>query len=184
MNGNGPQPTLYAFSGLPATGKSTLAQRLAAHLGACYLRIDSIEQALRDLCAIRVGGEGYRLAYRIARDNLRIGRDVVADSCNPIALTRGEWESVARDAQARTVNIEIVCSDRVEHRQRVETRITDIPGLVLPDWEQVVSREYHAWPALSAAPVTIDTAGQAVDACLARLLQAIGRQPISRGVER
>lgn len=169
-------PTLYLFSGLPATGKSTLAQRLAAHLGACYLRIDSIEQALRELCAMRVEGEGYRLAYRIARDNLRIGRDVVADSCNPIALTRAEWEEVAAGSAARAVNIAIVCSDPVEHRRRVETRIADIPGLTLPDWDQVMRREYHAW---STTPITIDTAGQPVDACLSRLLQAIGGDPLA-----
>ncbi len=63
---------LYIFSGLPGSGKSTLSKWLSAHLGAVYLRIDTIEQALRDLCAFDVQGEGYRLAYRIARDNLLV----------------------------------------------------------------------------------------------------------------
>ena len=166
--------TLYLFSGLPATGKSTLARRLAAHLQASYLRIDSIEQALRELCAVRVEGEGYRLAYRIARDNLLLGGDVVADSCNPIALTRAEWQDVAAGAGARAVNIAIVCSDPAEHRRRVETRIADISGLVLPDWEQTVQREYDAWP---VAPITVDTAGRPVDACFDQLLRAIGQAP-------
>lgn len=76
-------PTLYIFSGLPATGKSTLAELLARRLGAAYVRIDTIEQALRDLCSVDVQGEGYRLAYRVAADNLRLGISVVADSCNP-----------------------------------------------------------------------------------------------------
>lgn len=39
---------LYIFSGLPGTGKSTLAQYLAKTLGAVYLRIDTIEQAMKD----------------------------------------------------------------------------------------------------------------------------------------
>ena len=167
------RPTLYLFSGLPASGKSTLAQRLAAYCGAVYLRIDSIEQALRDLCAIRVEGEGYRLAYRVASDNLRIGRDVVADSCNPIALTRAEWEATAESAGARAVNIEIVCSDPVEHRRRVETRVSEIPGLVLPNWEQVVRREYHPWP---KSPIEVDTAGRSVDVCFAQLRRDLGSQ--------
>lgn len=163
-------PTLYIFSGLPATGKSTLAQRLASALGAAYLRIDTVEQALRDLCAWRVEGEGYRLAYRIACDNLLIGSDVVADSCNPIALTRDEWRAVAAHSGARAIDILVVCSDRDEHRRRVETRLAEIPGLQLPGWNEVVGREYHAWP---EAPITVDTARKSVDSCFAELLVAI-----------
>jgi len=40
-------PTLYIFAGLPASGKTTLAQLLAVELKAVHLRIDTIEQALR-----------------------------------------------------------------------------------------------------------------------------------------
>ena len=86
---------LFIFSGLPGSGKSTLAVALARQAGAVYVRVDTIEQALRDLCGVEVGGEGYQLAHRIALDNLRVGLSVVADSCNPIELTRREWERVA-----------------------------------------------------------------------------------------
>jgi hypothetical protein len=72
------------FCGLPGSGKSTLARAVARRYNAVYLRIDTVEQALRDLCSVDVQGEGYRLAYRIASDNLRLGHSVVADSCNPI----------------------------------------------------------------------------------------------------
>lgn len=164
------QATLYIFSGLPGTGKSTLAQRLAARLGAAYLRVDTVEQALRDLCAVPVEGEGYRLCYRVARDNLLIGSSVVADSCNPIALTREEWRAVAAQSGARAIDIQVVCSDRDEHRRRVEFRTTDVAGLRLPAWDEVLGREYHAW---SEAPLIIDTAGKSVDSCLAELLLSI-----------
>ena len=115
--------TLYIFAGLPGSGKTTLSHALASRLGAAHLPIDTIEQALRDLCSVDVQGEGYRLAYKVAADILRSGVSVVADSCNPIELTRREWEQVALDADVRYVNIEVVCSDAQEHRQRVETRI-------------------------------------------------------------
>ena len=52
------RPTLYIFSGLPGTGKSTLAKRVAQHFDALYLRIDTIEQALRELYNVDVEGEG------------------------------------------------------------------------------------------------------------------------------
>ncbi|MDP4537968.1 ATP-binding protein, partial [Alkalimonas collagenimarina] len=62
------RPTLYIFSGLPAVGKSTLAQLLAKHLSILYVRIDTVEQGLRDLCDLDVEGEGYQLSYRIIQD--------------------------------------------------------------------------------------------------------------------
>ncbi len=89
------KPILFILSGLPASGKSTLSKFIAKEYKAIYLRIDTIEQGLKDLCNIDVEGEGYRLAYKIAMDNLKLNLNVVADSCNPINLTRKEWEQVA-----------------------------------------------------------------------------------------
>ncbi|MBT7370860.1 MAG: AAA family ATPase [Gammaproteobacteria bacterium] len=148
--------TLFVFSGLPGTGKSTIAQMLSIQVDGVYLRIDTIEQTLRDLCQIDVEGEGYRLSYRIAQDNLKLGRNVVADSCNPIELTRSEWINVASEIGCRVINIELVCSDSKEHRQRVEKRNVGVANLVLPTWQQVEEREYHPW---TRERIVVDTAG-------------------------
>ena len=147
--------TLYLFAGLPGSGKSTLAERLAQHVGAAYVRIDTIEQALRDVCALQVQGEGYRLAYRLAADNLRLDMSVVADCCNPIALTRREWAQVAADVGVPHVHIEVICSNEAEHRQRVEARASTVAGLELHTWQQVQNYVYHAW---TVERIVIDTA--------------------------
>ena len=162
--------TIYIFSGRPGSGKTTLAQLLARRIGAAHLQIDTIEQALRDLCSVDVQGEGYRLAYRVASDILNAGVSVVADSCNPIELTRREWEQVARHADARYVNIEVVCSDPRKHREREETRATTIPGLRLPTWHEVETREHHDW---TVERVVVDTSRRPEGECIDELLSKL-----------
>ena len=85
-NENPKRTVLYIFSGLPGSGKTTISQQVAQRLNAVYLRIDTIEQALREICLVEVQGEGYDLSYRVAAENLRLGMSVVSDSCNPIEL--------------------------------------------------------------------------------------------------
>jgi predicted kinase len=145
---------LVILSGLPGTGKTTLARLLATTIGAVHLRIDSIEQALRNL-GREVGADGYVAAHAIAEDNLRLGHSVIADCVNPWPLTRAEWRSVAARAGVRPIEFEVVCSDVDEHRHRVESRVADIPGHRVPTWAEVLARDYRAW---ETERTVIDTA--------------------------
>jgi predicted kinase len=145
---------LVVLSGLPGVGKTTIARLLATAIGAVHVRIDSIEQALRN-AGMKVDGEGYGVAYAVAEDNLRLGRAVVADCVNPWPLTRNEWRSVAERAGVEALVVEIVCSDADEHRRRVESRSPDIPGHRLPSWRDVLERDYRPW---EEERVVIDTA--------------------------
>jgi predicted kinase len=122
---------LVIFGGLPGVGKTTIAQELACQIGAMHVRIDSIEQAIRDCASVApaLDEAGYQVGYAIARDNLRIGRVVVADSVNPLLITRDAWLRVGQNAKVHTIEIEVICSDPREHRFRVESRLPDISGL-------------------------------------------------------
>jgi len=161
---------LSIFGGLPGTGKSTLASALAHRCKAVYLRIDTIEQSLRHAGMAEIGPTGYEIAYAVALDNLCQGNRVVADSVNPIEITREAWRSTAGSADVSFVEIEVVCSNREEHRARVESRIADIPGMKLPTWEEVVDREYARW---ETGPVVIDTAGQSPQESIEILFEAL-----------
>ncbi len=79
---------LIALGGLPGVGKSAIAMSLAQRIGAVHLRIDTIEQAMRNAGLTVSEAEGYLAARDLAQDNLRIGHTVIVDSVNPVAITR------------------------------------------------------------------------------------------------
>ena len=148
---------LIILSGLPGTGKTTIARELAHRLAAIHIRIDSIEQAIRDAGTLTgpLNDAGYRVGYAVAEDNLRLGRTVIADSVNPLQITRDAW----RNAGTKSIDVEITCSNVDEHRHRIETRKPDIAGHQLPQWHEVTAREYPAW---DRDRIVIDTSQDSV----------------------
>lgn len=161
---------LIILSGLPGVGKTTIARELARRLEAVHIRIDSIEHALSDL-GRPMNDRGYRVAYAVALDNLRLGRRVIADSVNPLPATRASWRAVAQRAETVAREIEIRCSDPVEHRRRVEGRTPDIAGMRLPTWAEVVARDYRPW---DRDRIVIDTARFVLEDCVEMIMTAIG----------
>jgi predicted kinase len=162
---------LIVVGGLPGVGKTHLAKEAARTLRAVYLRIDTIEQALIDSGAAEpLGPTGYVVAYRLAAENLRAGLTVIADCVNPLSVTRNAWRDVARQAAAALVEVEVICSDPIAHCYRVESRVSDIPTLRLPTWQDVLSREYEPW---DREHIVIDTAAASQEQCLHELLSRL-----------
>jgi chloramphenicol 3-O-phosphotransferase len=64
----------------------------------------------------------------------------------------------------------LICSHPQQHRNRVETRMTDIIGLRLPTWQEVSSREYERW---ERHHIVIDTSKRSVAECVKELLEAL-----------
>jgi hypothetical protein len=65
------------------------------------------------------------------------------------------------------VNIEVACSDPIEHRRRIETRKPSVLGLRLPTWQDVLNREYDGW---SVSRIVLDTANRNPEACVDSLM--------------
>jgi predicted kinase len=155
---------LIALAGLPGAGKSSIARHLARRSGAIWLRIDSMDQAIRSsgIAPSDLFDWSYRAAQAIAADNLALGLDVIADCVNDCQEAREGWEAAAQRTGADIRWLEVVCSDAVEHRRRIETRSTDIAGLTLPDWDAVANRAYDPW---NRDRLVIDTAHRSLEVC-------------------
>lgn len=168
-----PRPTLVLLGGLPAVGKSTVASALTEVGRFSYVRIDSIEQALRasgEMGPRGVEAAGYIVGYRVAGDLLDGGNDVLVECVNPIGFTRTAWREVAEAHGAALLEAELYCSDPQTHRDRAENRVVDVAGLELPDWRAIQTREYEVW---DDADLRIDTSTTSPHSAAALILAAI-----------
>jgi len=167
---------LIAFGGLPGTGKTTIAQALARKLAAVYLRIDTLEQALiaSGDAGADIGPAGYLAAYAVAADNFRLGLTVVADSVNSLHITRSAWRNVAIETDVPILEVEVICSDAATHRQRVEGRNADIPGHMLPTWENVLERQYDPW---ESEHLIVDTANVSIEQAVETIVHRLSVPP-------
>lgn len=165
---------LIIFGGLPGTGKTTISKEIARRLKAVYLRVDTVEQTLKNLegypDSLIIGSEGYVISYAIAKENLALSLDVIADSVNPIAITRHDWRQVAKEANTDYVEIELICSDDIQHQERIEKRVADINGHKLPTWKDVLDRDYEPWESTS---MLVDTSIQTVDESVQKIIAYI-----------
>ena len=164
---------LIVFGGLPGTGKTTISRAIATRHSATYLRIDAIEQAIRDAAILAggVGPAGYVVANVLAEGNLIGGQTVVADCVNPVGESRDAWRAIALRTGVRLVEVEVVCSDPLEHRRRVEARTSDIPNLICPTWQDVLERNYEPWV---RPHLVVDTARLSPDHAISVVERYIG----------
>ena len=129
------QPTLIVVGGLPGTGKSTLADGMAARLDVPVFNKDWIEASLR-----RDGVTRERNSWRVAEhllttladQQLRRRQSAILDTVARPTESRAAWRSVADAAGARFRLIQCVCTDVAVHRRRVLGRTRGIP-----DWDEL-----------------------------------------------
>lgn len=78
---------------------------------------------------------------------------------------------MAQDTNSSFLDIEVVCSNKDEHRRRVETRPVEIIGHQHPTWARVETMDYIAW---TTDRLVIDTAISDPDAAVAEISTRMG----------
>lgn len=144
---------LIIFSGLPGTGKSTLAEELGKHFTIPVFAKDWLEATLlrSELMPSNpekpLGSAGYQLLTTLAERQLMLGQSIILDSVASTGTIRSTWKRLSDLYQAQWQVIECICSDESVHRQMLSRRDRNIPGWHELQWSDVenVRRYYLPW---------------------------------------
>lgn len=145
---------LIVFSGLPATGKSQIADAVGRHSGIPVFGKDWLEATLlrAGLGKMvnpphKLGYTGYQLLTTLAERQLQLQQSAILDSVVGMEHTRQEWRKLADQYGAAWLVVECICSNPNLHRARVESRRYPIPGWRELSWAQVeyVMAYYEPW---------------------------------------
>jgi hypothetical protein len=161
-----PGPFLVLVTGLPGTGKSTMADIAAADLGAPVVGHDWAMSGLRPYPELQVAldamglrghrGVGWSILWALARSQLRRGRPVVLDGVARAAEVSGT-RALAREEGAHSLVVMTECSDPALHRSRIEGRRRGIPGWYELGWDHV-ARARSEWDVLDDVDIVLNAA--------------------------
>lgn len=155
---------LIVMAGLPAAGKSTIAEVIGIRLGAPVVSVDPIETAIlaAGIDADQPTGlAAYLVAEAFADAVLTGGGTIIVDAVNAVNPAREQWVKLAERQKAEIRFIEVVCSDPELHRARLDARAARVEGTTeftnfavehsLAEWEE--------WSGMSGAiaRITLDS---------------------------
>jgi predicted kinase len=128
--------TLVIFSGLPGTGKSTLAERLARELRLPLLCIDDVIGGVPEDAGIAFWDSRVAILLDLIETQLRLGISVIADSVF-MNMDRNHAQELARKYNARFLPVYVSVSDDEIWKQRVTTRYNELNHKDVADWDRI-----------------------------------------------
>ncbi len=138
--------TLVIFSGLPGTGKSTLADKLARELRWPLLCIDDVIGEVPDDPDVAFWDSKVAILLGLMETQLELGISVIADSVF-MNKDRNHAQELARKHQARFLPIYVFVSDEMVWKEWVMTRYRESKKNKVPTWEQIQHQRgyFHEW---------------------------------------
>jgi predicted kinase len=157
---------LIAMAGLPGAGKSTLAEVVGARRRITVLSVDQIETAILKAgisAGQPTGLAAYLVAETLAESALMSDHDIIIDAVNAVDPAREQWVNLAERAGSGVRFIEVICSDREEHKARLVERAAkreQPDGLARNAVEHNLD-EYAPWTGASGAVarISLDSVG-------------------------
>lgn len=155
---------LIVMAGLPAAGKSTIAEVVGNRLGFPVVSVDPIETAILSAGIDEdqpTGLAAYLVAGAFADAVLSGGGSIIVDAVNAVNPAREQWVKLAERQKAELRFIEVVCSDPEVHRQRLDARAARLAETALPGAFAVEQSldEWEEWSGASGAiaRITLDS---------------------------
>ena len=134
--------TLVIFSGLPGTGKSTLANRLARELHWPLLRIDDVVNNIPENPGTEFWDSQVEVLLTLTESQLVIGLSVVVDSVF-MNTDRQHAQALAQKYQAHFRPIYTYTSDEKIWEQRLTARYMELNNTAVATWELVQRQRTH-----------------------------------------
>ena len=128
--------TLVIFSGLPGTGKSTLANRLARELRLPLLRIDDVVGDVPENAGIEFWDSRIEVLLGLAEAQLELGVSVIVDSVF-MNMDRHHAQAIACEQHARFRPLYTFLSDEQIWEERVTARFNELNHPDVATWERI-----------------------------------------------
>ncbi|HEU0297385.1 MAG TPA: ATP-binding protein [Anaerolineales bacterium] len=137
---------LVIFSGLPGTGKSTLAKRLARELRWPLLCIDDVVGEVPENAGIPFWDSKVEVLLDLINTQLDLRLSVIADSVF-MNMDRHHAQELARKYDAHFLPIYVFISDENVWRERVTNRFNELNHPDVATWERIQHQRqrFRAW---------------------------------------